>query len=141
MGIRVRKGNTARLGTKLVKIAERSTRELRRTHRDAAYTVRDVAEEMAPFKTGELEGSIEVWEQRGAGGRKVFEIGTQGVNHAIYMHESVYDLGPGSREKQRSSRFIVGRKFIERAVAYVLQRWGYAERARKAVRNSIRSVR
>lgn len=133
MGIKISRG--ADLDIRLEKIAERSTRALRDVHRKGAHAMRDTAEEMVPFKTGELEGSVDVVETIETGNRKTFTVVAE-ASHAIYMHDGVYDLGKGSLEKQKSSRFTVGRKYMERAVAWLIRDWGLMEKSRAAVKQA-----
>ena len=135
MGIRITRG--AGLDIRLEKKAAASTRQLRRIHRDGAYAMRDTAREMAPFKTGELEGSIDVLETREVGNRKTFTVRAE-ARHAIYMHEGIYDLGPGSLAKDRSSQHKVGRKFMERAAVWLQREWRFGERARAAVKKALK---
>lgn len=139
MGIRVRPGSIARLSHQLDKISDTSTRELRRVARDGAFAMRDVAREMAPFKIGDLEGSIEVEEEiTFSTRRKTFEIQTTGIPYAIFMHEHFYELGPGSSAKQGRSRFTVGRKYMSRALDWLINDWGLYERGRRAVKRAVR---
>lgn len=133
MGIRITKG--ADLDVRLEKIADRSTRALRKVHRDSAYALKDTVEEMVPFKTGELEGSVDVVETRERGNWKDFTVEASS-DHAIYMHEGIYDLGPGSVEKQQNSKHRVGRKFMERGVQWLHQDWGFREKLVKAMKGS-----
>ena len=131
MGIRITRG--AGLDIRLEKIAERSTRELRKVHRDGAYAMAETASEMAPFKSGELEGSIDVLETVEVGNRKTFTVQAE-APHAIYMEEGVYELGKGSREKDAASQHRVGRKFMERSAQWLHQEWGFGRKLRNAVK-------
>jgi len=133
----MRSGDVPALSIKLNKIAAKSTRALRRVHRDGSYKLRDVAIEMSPFKRGDLESSIDVEEKRETNGRKSFQIKAT-AKHAIFMHEGQYQLGPGSLAKQASSRFRVGRMFMFRAAQYIKYEWGLADKAKKAVRSAVR---
>lgn len=142
MGIRIKNNSGARVATTLTKICDRSTRELRRVHRDAAMKIAEVAEQMAPFKTGQLEGSIDVEESAGVDRRKVFTVSASAINdgfdYAPAMHEGEYNLGPGSERKQSKSNFTVGRKYLSRAVDWIIDVWDLPGRARRAVRNGRR---
>jgi len=132
MGIRITRG--AGLDIRLEKIAEKSTRQLRRVHRDGAYKMAEVARQMAPVLKGDLEGSIKVQETKESGNRKVFTVVTQGVKYAVYMHENIYDLGPLSQAKNEAGRFTVGRKYIERSAQWLIRDWKFYEKAKNAVR-------
>lgn len=131
MGIRITRG--ADLDIWLEKVADRSTRQLRRVHKEGSELLAEVAAEMSPYKTGELEGSVEVEEMKQYGNRVDRRV-TVEAPHAIYMHEGIYDLGPGSLAKQETSRFRVGRKFMERATQWLIRDWRFYEKARAAVR-------
>ena len=131
MGARITKG--AGLDIRLEKIAERSTRELRRVHSNGAQRMAETATQMAPFKSGELEGSINVLETKEVGNRKTFTVEAT-APHAHYMHEGLYNLGPGSQAKDDVSPFPVGRKFMERAAAWLIRDWRFYDKARAAVR-------
>lgn len=131
MGIRISKG--ADLDIWLEKVADRSTRQLRRVHQEGAEQLAEVAAEMAPYKIGELEGSIGVEEVKQNGNRVDRRVSVK-ADHAIYMHEGIYDLGPGSVAKQQSTSFRVGRKFMERAAQWLIRDWRFYEKARAAVR-------
>jgi hypothetical protein len=39
------------------------------------------------------------------------------ADYALHMHEGVYNLGPVSQQKQASQGEMVGRKYLERALA------------------------
>lgn len=132
MGIRVR--NSGAVGVGLRKHAKRSTRALRRVHFQASQKIADVASQMAPRDKENLEGNIVVERQTGSDNRVTYIVHTNGVSYAVYMHESTYNLGPRSVAKNESSRFRVGRKFLERAVDYVLFDLGFLQKARRAVR-------
>lgn len=131
MGIRITHG--AGLDIRLEKIAEKSSRELRRVHREGAYAMAETASEMAPFKTGELEGSIDVLETVETGNRKTFTVQAE-APHAIYMEEGIYELGPGSKEKDARSQHRVGRKFMERSVQWLHMDWDFGRKLRNAVK-------
>lgn len=136
MGIRVKRAG--QIGLKLEKSADRSTRQLRRLHRQASLEVAETAQLMAPRKTGRLESGIFI-EESYEGRRKVFRIKVDpSIPYAVKMHESTYNLGPGSLAKQEGGIFRVGRKYIERAAQHVLKTGRYVERAREIVRNSFR---
>jgi len=133
MGIKIIKG--ADFDIQLVKIAERSTRQLRRVHRDGAHKMAEVAQDMAPYKKGELEDSISVEEVEGVFNRKEFHV-TVDAPHAVYMHEGVYSLGPGSEAKDGASPYKVGRKFMDRAADWLVQDWGLYKRLRSELRKA-----
>lgn len=128
MGLRVKRQFG---GLTLEKYAERSTRQLRRVHQQAADRIAEVAAEMAPRLTGDLEDSIEVMNARGQGGRTIFSV-SYSAPYGIYMHEGVYNLGPLSAEKDAMGEFRVGRKFLERASDQVLYNEGYLKDAYRA---------
>lgn len=133
MGVRIRRRNT--IGVKLEKHAQKTTRALRRVQADAANEVAQVASEMAPFKTGDLESSMEVVREVGARGRVAYVVRpSPAIPYATRMHEEVYNLGPGSVEKSETSRFPVGRKYLSRAIDYIVGEWGLMRRAKEAVR-------
>lgn len=131
MGIRITRG--AGLDIRLEKIAERSSRQLRRVHRDASYAAADTAKQMAPVLREDLEMSIGVQETREVGNRKVFTIQAE-APHAKYMHEGIYDLGPRSRAKDESGQHAVGRKFIERALEWLHRDWGFRQKLANAMK-------
>lgn len=132
MGIRITRG--AGFDIRLEKIAEKTTRQLRRVHRDGAYAMAETARQMAPVLEGDLEGSIKVQETVEVGQRKTFTVVTEGVPYAIYMHENVYDLGPLSRAKDEAGQHRVGRKFMDRAAVWLVREWGFMRKARAAVK-------
>lgn len=136
MGIKLTKG--ADFDFWLEKTGEDTSRAVRRIHADAADEMAQVASEMAPFKTGDLEGSIEVTEVKQYGNRVDRVVGTNGVPYAVYMHEGFYELGPGSQAKQETSRFPVGRKFMDRAADYLINEWGLYRRLRDAVKRGLK---
>lgn len=128
MGLRVKRQFG---GLTLEKYAERSTRQLRRVHQQAADRIAEVAAEMAPRLIGDLEDSIEVMNARGQGGRTIFSV-SYSAPYGIYMHEGVYNLGPLSAEKDAAGEFRVGRKFLERASDQVLYNEAYLKDAYRA---------
>lgn len=132
MGIRITRG--AGLDLRLEKTADRSTRALRRVHADGAKKLAETARAMAPVLKGDLEGSIEVQTTVEVGNRKTLTVKTEGVAHAIYMHENIYNLGPRSLEKDATSAHRVGRKYMERAAAWLINDWGFYTKAREAVK-------
>jgi hypothetical protein len=139
MGLTV---DMSRLAAKLRKLGELSTRALRSEHVKAAGEIKKAAKALAPYRFGHLEGDIVITELREAGGRKSFEIATKNVPYAIFMHEGfgpsgTYTLGPKSAEKPGLPGHPVGKFFINRAVAYVLDDLGYLERMQKAVRKEL----
>tara|TARA_R110000851_G_scaffold59347_11_gene137424 strand:- start:13140 stop:13550 length:411 start_codon:yes stop_codon:yes gene_type:complete len=132
MGIRITRG--AGLDIRLEKIAQKTTRQLRRVHRDGAYKMAEVAQQMAPVLSGDLEMSIHVQETVESGQRKVFTVVADGTPYAIYMHENVYELGTLSALKDQSGQFRVGRKFIDRSAQWLIRDWKFYEKARNAVK-------
>lgn len=132
MGIKITRG--AGLDIRLDKIAAKTTRQLRRVHRDGAYAMAETARQMAPVLEGNLEGSIKVQETIEVGQRKTFTVVTEGVPYAIYMHENIYDLGPRSTMKNESGEHRVGRKYMERAAVWLIREWGFMRKARAAVK-------
>tara|TARA_R110000851_G_C13102760_1_gene569251 strand:- start:33545 stop:34072 length:528 start_codon:yes stop_codon:yes gene_type:complete len=95
---------------------------------EGSKKIQERAAQQAPVDLGNLEraikidtktanqGHIEVYidDDTHAAGRKGFV--TVG-KYAERMHEAVYDLGPDSKAKQSGNGLVVGRKFLERAVA------------------------
>ncbi len=133
MGMKIK--NRGAMGVGLAKYAQRSTRALRRVQAEAAEELANAASEMAPFKTGDLESSMEVLREKGGGGRVTYVIRpSPDIPYATRMHEEIYELGPGSIEKSESSRFPVGRKYLSRAVDYIVNDWGLMRRAKEAMR-------
>lgn len=132
MGVKITRG--AGLDIRLEKIASKSTRQLRRVHRDGAYQMAEVARQMAPVLTGDLEGSITVQETVESGNRKTFTVMTEGVKYALWMHENIYELGPLSQEKNSNSEHRVGRKYMERAAVWLVRDWEFNRKARDAVK-------
>jgi len=132
MGAKIKRG--AGLDLRLEKTAEKSTRALRNVTRDGAYELAETARQMAPVLSGDLEGSIQVTETIESGNRKDFTVGTEGVPYAIFMHEQIYELGPASQAKDNTSPHRVGRKYMERAVSWLIRDWGFYQKARAAVR-------
>lgn len=101
-------------------------REGRARARDAAHTeasfIMEIAEDQAPFDTGELEKAFKLNINRLRSDRTIFnvEVGgmVDGVNvdeYAWVMHEASYKLGPGSLAKQSGVGRLVGPKYLERA--------------------------
>lgn len=91
-------------------------------HRGADRIVKE-AQKNAPVDKHNLEESIRKEKSYGDRGRLQIDIvaggEVNGVNvdeYAVIMHESDYNLGPGSQAKQAGQQNIVGRKFLERAV-------------------------
>jgi len=132
MGVRIK--NSGALGVQLLKTADKSTRALRRVQLQGAHEIAEIAGEMAPYKKGDLEDSFVVEKMMGMKNRTTYTVKSVGLPYAVRMHESVYNLGPGSVEKSESGRFVVGRKFLTRAVDYVVHDLKFMERARRAVR-------
>lgn len=89
--------------------------------RQETLTIKQISQEQAPIDTGELVAGHRVKTER-AGDRAHYEVSVggfvKGVNVDLYaqkLHEGVYNLGPRSEEKQRSTERVVGRKFLSRA--------------------------
>lgn len=134
MGARITRG--AGLDLRLEKIAERSTRDLRHVHREGAEKLADTAREMAPVLEHRIENAIGVLETKEVGNRKTFTVEVDGSKapHAVYMHEQIYNLGAKSQAKNATSQHQVGRKYMERAVAWLIREWRFYDKARAAVR-------
>lgn len=131
MGIRITRGGD--FDIRLEKIAQRSTRQLRRVHQQGADKMAETASAMTPYKTGELEDSVAVVQTKEVGNRITRTVVVE-APHAVYMHEGIYNLGPGSESKNQSSEHSVGRKFMERAAAWLIRDWKFYEKARAAIR-------
>lgn len=83
------------------------------------------AQANAPVDTHNLESAIHISERTTRRNNIAINIEVSGVGddgrdvaeYAMVMHESFYNLGPLSIEKQASdSNHIIGRKYLERAV-------------------------
>lgn len=141
MGIKVKRARAT--AVRLEKMQVETTRQLRRVHRDGSYMLAEVAREMTPYKEGVLESSVEVGEERGVRGRKVFTVSAYAVNpktgfvYSTWIHEGIYDLGKDSIAKQQRVRHKVGRKFMERATRWIIDVWGLHARAEAAVQRAI----
>jgi len=138
MGIRIR-GRRRDVGARLDKYGDRSTRALRRVHRDAAEKLAEVAGQMAPYDSredgkGHLEDSFVVETVRTTRNRVSYVVRSVGLKYAIWTHEAQYNLGPDSIAKSAGSPFVVGRKYLSRAVDYITGEWGLGARARQALR-------
>lgn len=138
MGLRMRRSGGASMT--LEKKALRSSRALRRAQDQAADQAVTVAKQMTPVLSGNLELSI-TREDRREGRRVVSVISARAMrkdfDYAAWAHESEYNLGPLSQQKQETGRFQVGRKYLTRALRYVLEN-GYLERARAAVKKGLK---
>ena len=133
MGIKLVRG--ADFDIRLERIAEKSTRALRRVNKEGAEAFADTAKQMAPYKSGTLEEDIGVIETKEVGNTITRTIGhINPPKYAIYMHEGLYSLGRGSRAKQAASQFTVGRKYIERAAQWLIQDWHFYEKCKAALR-------
>lgn len=119
MGIRIKNNGAQGLKIKFERIAEKSTRAAREGQRILAEETADIARQMAPELTGELERGIQIKRRRETPGASTLEVGVYNVDHAVYMHEGVYELGPISEVKNATSPYKVGRKFLSRALGYV----------------------
>lgn len=119
MGIRLRNAGAQRLKIKFDRLATEGSKAAREAHREVAEEVAHIAQQMAPFKEGDLEGSIEVRRRRETTGISTLEVSTQGIAYATEMHEGDYELGAGSVAKDSGSPYRVGRKFLSRALGYV----------------------
>jgi len=131
MGIKIK--STEGVGVGLLKYGAKTTRAQRRVQAQGAEEIAQVAQEMAPYKTGQLEESVSIGTELD-GRRVVKTVNFTGLPYAFKMHESFYNLGPGSLQKSQTSRFMVGRKFLERAAHYVMYEGGLLQRAREAMR-------
>lgn len=138
MGVKVKRSGKD-VATSLYKRGARSTRQLRRVHAQAAQKLAEVVRAMTPCKEGVLEGGVEIVESRD-GRRKVFSVivKSENVPYAIYMHEKHYDLGPGSEAKDRSGEHRVGRKFVTRGRAWIVNEWDFYGKMKHATREGLK---
>jgi len=113
-------------------------------HRGADRIVNE-AKKNAPVDEHNLEESIRKEKSYGERGRLQIDIVTGGsVNgvdvdqYAVIMHESDYNLGPGSQAKQAGQPEIVGPKYLERAA---MKEAKHMERyAKKSVFSTLRAI-
>jgi hypothetical protein len=127
-----------RLTTRLINRATRSRRAGNRRLEEGALVIRDLARMYAPEDEGKLEAAIKVRKFKNPDDmrRFIYEVyvdesmpGSNGVptvgHYALRMHESVYNLGARSRDKDLSVGGtglgygyggVVGSKFLERAM-------------------------
>lgn len=99
--------------------------------RDGAEVLMTLARKNAPIDEGDLESAIVMKETRartilGRFGQTNIEVGVdpsrldlerrKGFDYSIPMHESTYNLGPLSAEKQAGQAEVVGPKYLERAM-------------------------
>lgn len=138
MGLRITRG--ADFDIRLEKIAERSTRQLRRVHADGADQLLKTAQAMAPVLTGNLEESIFIQETKEVGNRitRTIILDESRAPYGVYMHEGIYNLGKLSEAKNATSEHTVGRKFMERAAAWLIRDWKFYEKARAAIKQGMR---
>lgn len=117
------KGPSARqLGIALQNASREGRANARNTaHTEASY-IMEIAEDQAPFDTGELEKAFTLRTNRLRSDRTMFNVEVGGVvdgvnvdEYAWIMHESSYNLGELSRVKQSRVGRIVGPKYLERA--------------------------
>lgn len=114
-------------GLNELKVAMRHAAEVvpdaaRKQMRRGAVRIVDNAKKMAPVDEHNLEESIRQEKSYGYRNRLQIDIvaggEVNGVNvddYAVIMHESDYNLGPKSRQKQAGQTEMVGPKFLERA--------------------------
>jgi hypothetical protein len=111
--------------TRLQNIADRVPANARKAMHRAAERIAKEAKRRAPVDEHNLEDSIQVETNYDYRGRLEIEITAGGMvdgvdveDYAAVMHESDYNLGPGSQAKQAANPDIqVGRKFLESAAA------------------------
>ena len=111
----------------------------RKTMHRGADKIVERARLMAPVDEGNLEDAIQKdVKYEGKFGRLAIDIvlldHVNGVDVSAYgreMHEGVYNLGPKSEEKQKTTGVQVGREFITRA---------YKEQAEKMQRQMVGTV-
>lgn len=134
MGMRA-KGLGA-LITRLENVAKKAPKESQKALEEGGNKIKREAIRRAPVDEGNLENAIYGPEDDegikkdygGIHGRKRFYVGVDGSHetdrldrsvgdYALIMHESVYELGDKSKDKQKDNPDItVGRKFLESAV-------------------------
>lgn len=139
MGLRLTQGKG--LSVKLAKISDRSTRQLRRVHHDAAEQIAETAGEMAPRLDGHLEQSFRISERRGLANRLILFVQARhlynpktGFDYSVFTHEAEYELGELSRAKDQAGKHRVGRKYLSRALQHVDRDQGLLARMINAVR-------
>lgn len=87
-----------------------------------AQKIEEEAVKRAPIDTGDLQRSITHSVEPGTFDSKVkgavfIPANSPASAYAMYMHEGIYNLGAASAAKQASSSVMVGRKYLERALA------------------------
>lgn len=120
-----------------------------------AREIMRIAKEMAPREFGAIEEAIKIESARQRRQWIVYVDeatrrkgppntrkgrGTVG-EYLAYVHDGTYQLGEESREKQRTTRFRVGPKFMERALQSAIRRGTYRrleDSARRAVQMGAR---
>jgi hypothetical protein len=135
------------LEARLKQIGERAVSHGADAMRKVAEEMQELAQDIAPIKTGNLEEAIEVGEERGDNNRiEVFvyldktQTVRKGVEYGSIMHKRLtpvgpLGLGPLSAAKNESSRLPVGGAFIRRAAEALV---GPLKRAvRKAVKRAL----
>jgi hypothetical protein len=126
MGLKVR--NDGAVSRTLLRTGDRTSNAALEALRQGGDQIEALARKMVPVDEVNLEKAIHAKEptERGINGRIMIEIGVdesmsipgrEGTvgQYATRMHESVYNLGPNSKEKQSGSGVVVGRKYLERA--------------------------
>lgn len=104
-------------------IGDRVVETARKTMHRSAQRIETMAKRMAPVDHGNLEESIHIERSTGDRGRLQLDVVAGGVvngvdtdQYAAIMHESDYELGWQSIDKQASNPdVVVGRKYLERA--------------------------
>jgi hypothetical protein len=135
------------LEARLKQIGERAVSHGADAMRKTADEMQELARDIAPIKTGDLEEAIEVGEERGDNRRiEVFvyldktQTVHRGFEYGSRMHKSLtpvgpLNLGPLSEAKNSSSPLPVGGAFIRRAAEALV---GPLKRAvRKAIKNAL----
>lgn len=131
MGLKI-SGSHA-LKRKLENYKKRSNEKAREALKNGGRMIRDVAREMAPVDEHNLEKAIksQVVRNSGINGRNTVDVfvdedmpgshghGVSVGDYALIMHEGRgirwHELGDNSKEKDASSMYRVGEKFLERA--------------------------
>ncbi|CAG9228860.1 hypothetical protein [Burkholderia vietnamiensis] len=121
------------LAVRLAQLGDRSSRKILGVMRDEAETIATLAKENAPHKDGDLEGAIEVVEDRGGVNNRTqvtIQVnpaatdahGKRVAEYAAIMHEGLAPYGTGAFQLDEGSiakdggSGKVGGKFMERAV-------------------------
>lgn len=112
-----------KLNLKFKTARQQVTPIIKEATKKAAELIATEAQANAPELTGLLESSIEVKEVSSAPDVNTYMVNFWAVNpktgeeYGVLMHESFYNLGAQSLKKQAENGHIVGRKFLERALA------------------------